>query len=87
VIKNDIVSEISEKMSIPKSRAKKIVDTFFDEIKFGLKESERVELRGFGIFVVKNKKTGVARNPRTNEEVEIKKGKTVKFRAGKNLKF
>ncbi len=87
MIKNDIVSEISEKMSIPKSRAKKIVDTFFDEIKFGLKESERVELRGFGIFVVKNKKTGVARNPRTNEEVEIKKGKTVKFRAGKNLKF
>ncbi len=87
MIKNDIVSEISERMSIPKSKAKKIVDAFFDEIKMGLKKSERVELRGFGVFVVRNKKTGVARNPRTNEEVEIKKGKTVKFRAGKNLNF
>ncbi len=87
MIKNDIVNEISERMSIPKSKAKKIVDAFFDEIKMGLKKSERVELRGFGVFVVRNKKTGVARNPRTNEEVEIKKGKTVKFRAGKNLNF
>ncbi len=87
MIKNDLENALSGKLDVSKARAKKIIDTFFSEVKHGLKNEGRVELRGFGIFLVKNKKTGIARNPRTNEVVQIKSGKTVKFRSGKKLNF
>jgi len=43
-------------------------------------------LRGFGVFVVKPRKRGVGRNPRTGEEVAIPSGKTIRFKPGKELK-
>ena len=46
---------------------------------------ERIELRGFGVFVVKPRKRGVGRNPRTGEEVAIPSGKTIRFKPGKDL--
>jgi nucleoid DNA-binding protein len=46
---------------------------------------ERIELRGFGVFVVKPRKRGVGRNPRTGEEVAIPSGKTIRFKPGKEL--
>jgi nucleoid DNA-binding protein len=42
-------------------------------------------LRGFGVFVVKPRKRGVGRNPRTGEEVPIPAGKTIRFKPGKEL--
>ena len=48
-------------------------------------QRERIELRGFGVFVVKPRKRGVGRNPRTGEEVAIPSGKTIRFKPGKEL--
>ncbi|MFN7973133.1 MAG: HU family DNA-binding protein [Acidobacteriota bacterium] len=44
------------------------------------------QLRGFGVFKVTKKKTGLGRNPKTGEEVRITSGKTVKFKPGKELR-
>ena len=54
-----------------------------DETALG--RSERIELRGFGIFNVRPRKTGIGRNPRTGAEVAIPPGKAVRFKPGKEL--
>ncbi len=54
-------------------------------MKNALGASDRIELRGFGVFNVKPRKTGVGRNPRTGAEVSIAPGKAVRFKPGKEL--
>lgn len=85
MIKQDIVQKVADELEITKIRAAEIVDAFFEAMKEALKEQERIELRGFGVLMVKNRKTGIGRNPKTGQEVRIPLGKTVRFKAGKNL--
>ena len=85
MIKQDIIQRIAEKLDMPKILAARAVNGVFDSLIEALKEGERIELRGFGVLVVKSRKTGVGRNPKTGEEVAIPKGKTVRFKPGKNL--
>lgn len=85
MIKQDIVQLVAERLNITKVMAADVVNAFFDAMKDALKEGDRIELRGFGVLVVKNRKTGIGRNPKTGEEVEIPVGRTVRFKAGKNL--
>ncbi len=56
-------------------------------MKSALTRSDRIELRGFGVFTVKPRKTGVGRNPRTGAEVSIVPGKAVRFKPGKDLQL
>lgn len=63
-----------------------IVDTIFDEISSAMIESRRVELRGFGAFSVRRRKARTARNPRTNEVVQLDQRLAPYFRAGKELR-
>jgi DNA-binding protein HU-beta len=87
VVKQDIVSRVSEYKGITKVKAELAVDAFFEEIKVALQKGERIELRGFGVFVVKPRKSGIGRNPRTGAEVPIPPGKTVRFKPGKEIRF
>jgi DNA-binding protein HU-beta len=66
-------------------KAEQAVDALFHSMKEALMRGERIELRGFGVFVVKPRKRGVGRNPRTGEEVAIPSGKTIRFKPGKEL--
>ena len=54
-------------------------------MKKALERGERIELRGFGVFNVKPRKTGIGRNPRTGAEVTIRPGRAVRFKPGKEL--
>jgi len=85
VIKQDIIQRVAERLDMTKVKAAGVVEAFFDSLKESLKEGERIELRGFGVLQVKNRKTGIGRNPKTGQEVPIPKGKTVRFKPGKNL--
>ena len=55
-------------------------------MKDALGDGKRIELRGFGVFQVRDRKRGVGRNPKTGVEVTISPGKTVRFKPGKELK-
>src|SRR5919199_1268661 len=66
-------------------KAEQAVEALFHSMKEALTRGERIELRGFGVFVVKPRKRGVGRNPRTGEEVAIPSGKTIRFKPGKEL--
>jgi DNA-binding protein HU-beta len=87
VIKQDIVSRVSSKLGVTKVRAEAAVDSVFEALKSAMKKGERIELRGFGVFVVKPRKSGIGRNPRTGAEVSIPPGKTVRFKPGKEIRF
>lgn len=85
MIKLDIINRVAEKTGVPKMKAEQAVDALFHSMKEALTRGERIELRGFGVFVVKPRKRGVGRNPRTGEEVAIPSGKTIRFKPGKDL--
>ncbi len=87
MIKADIVSCLAERMGITKVKAEIAFDSFLDALRQAMKRGERIELRGFGVFVVKPRKSGIGRNPRTGAEVPIPPGKTVRFKPGKEIRF
>jgi len=85
MIKLDIISEVVTKTGITKTKAEAAVETVFEGMKKALAQGDRIELRGFGVFTVRPRKTGIDRNPRTGAEVSIPPGKAVRFKPGKEL--
>ena len=86
MIKHDIVNYVARRMEITKVKAETVVESVFNSLKNALERNERIELRGFGVFVVKPRKSGVGRNPRTGKEVSIPPGRTIRFKPGKEIR-
>ena len=84
-------SELVQKMAaqnptLPIADVELVVNTIFDEISKALVRGDRVELRGFGAFSIREREARVGRNPRTGESVKVP-GKRVPFvKMGKDLK-
>lgn len=85
MIKLDIINRISEKTGVQKTKAEMAVEALFESMKRAMERGERIELRGFGVFVVKPRKRGIGRNPRTGAQVAIPEGNTIRFKPGKDL--
>lgn len=86
MIKADIVNRVADASDVPRVKAAKAVDAIIAAMKEALQDGKRIELRGFGVFQVRDRKKGVGRNPKTGVEVAIAPGKTVRFKPGKELK-
>ena len=85
MIKLDLINEVVTKTGVTKTKAEMAVETVFESMKKALATGDRIELRGFGVFTVRPRKTGIGRNPRTGAEVSIAPGKAVRFKPGKEL--
>ena len=81
--KRDIIKEVSEKCKLTQTEVKDIVQAAFDSIVASLVSGEKVEIRNFGVFVVKERAQRRARNPRTGEEVVVTPKKVVVFKPGR----
>ncbi|MGY8998653.1 MAG: integration host factor subunit beta [Rhodospirillales bacterium] len=66
--------------------AERIVTTIFDEISAALSRGDRVELRGFGAFSLKNRRARIGRNPRTGAAVNVAAKSVLYFKTGKLLR-
>ena len=86
MIKADLVNRVAEASDVPRVKAALAVKTIFEAMKRALSEGRRIELRGFGVFQVRDRKRGIGRNPKTGVEVTIAPGKTVRFKPGKELR-
>jgi DNA-binding protein HU-beta len=87
VIKNDIINSVADAAGVPRQKAAVAVETIIDVMRLALARGERIELRGFGVFLVKPRKKGIGRNPkRPTEEVQIPPGFTIRFKPGKELR-
>ena len=68
------------------SDLERVVNTVFEEITSALMRGDRVELRGFGAFSVRERQSRLGRNPRTGEKVNVPAKRTPFFKMGKELK-
>lgn len=84
--KKDIVMKISEETDIKQIDVKKIVQRTLDHIVAALAAGETVELRNFGVFKVKSRKSRIGRNPKTGATVPIPERKVVSFKVGMVMK-
>ena len=88
ITKKDIVTRVADKTGLSMMVADIAVNAAFDAMKSALLKGDRIELRNFGVFELKPRKAGLGRNPKTGKEVPLVagRGKTVKFKMGKELK-
>jgi DNA-binding protein HU-beta len=87
MIKNDLVNRVTEETGVPRVQASRAVETIIEAMRRSLAGGGRIELRGFGVFLVKRRKRGIGRNPkRPDEQVEIPPGFTIRFKPGKELR-
>jgi integration host factor subunit beta len=89
--KMDLCRRIAEKIEdnhnfIKIKDIKVVIDSCFEEILEFLSEGQRLEIRGFGCFSVKNRKARIGRNPRTGTVVPIEEYKTPHFKFSKDAK-
>jgi integration host factor subunit beta len=84
--KAKIIEKVSERMDIPCSAARVIVNSVFDSMRESLEKGEGIEIRGFGSFVVRHYGSYKGRNPKTGEIVEVPPKKLPHFKVGKELK-
>ena len=84
--KSDLISAIKEKTSLSRKDAETVIDTFFDTITQSIVSGGRVEIRGFGSFMVKDYKPYVGRNPKTGSQIQVPPKKLPFFKVGKELK-
>jgi integration host factor subunit beta len=85
VTKKEIVKMISDRVDETQLKTKEIVQLTFDLIIETLAKEGRIELRNFGVFEVRRRKARRARNPRTNQPVEVGAKNVVTFQPGKEM--
>ena len=86
ITKSKLVKQLSRTYpNLLKKDLEKFFDIFIYEIKLALKNDERVELRGWGVFSAKNQKSKTSRNPKTGERVIVDEKKSISFKMSKDL--
>ena len=84
--KSDLVDLVAQKLNFPRPQVEQTIESLLDAVADGLAKGERVDIRGFGAFQIRESAARNGRNPRTGETIKIKAAKVPKFTAGKGLK-
>jgi len=84
--KKDIILKVSDETNLKQIDVKKVVQKTFDCIIDALVRGEKIELRNFGVFKLKQRKSRIGRNPRTGQVVPVPPRKVVVFKAGLEIK-
>ena len=85
MMKSQLIDVVSTKTGREKAEVEMVLESLFEAIAEALQANQRVDLRGFGSFVVKQKKERQGRNPRTGEAITIAAKRDAGFKAGKEL--
>ena len=83
---SQLIEELSERTGYHSHDTDRVVRIFFDSIKNAIAQKDKVEIRGFGSFNLKNYKGYKGRNPRSGEQVQVKSKKLPVFKTGKELR-
>ena len=84
--KKDIILKVSDEANLKQIDVKKVVQKTFDCIIEALARGEKIELRNFGVFKIKQRKSRTGRNPRTGQVVPVPPRKVVVFKSGLEMK-
>ena len=86
VTKAALVEEVSRAADLTKKHAEVIVDTVFRSIVTALRRGEKIELRGFGSFRLRQREPRRGRNPKTGDRVDVPPKRIPYFKPGKELR-
>jgi integration host factor subunit beta len=87
MVKSELIARLAElNPHLYQRDVERIVSTIFDEISMALARGDRIELRGFGTFSVKQRQPRTARNPRTGQSVYVGEKHIPFFKTGKELR-
>ena len=84
--KAKLIEAVRKETGLTRSKAKEVVELFFDEMSDALASGDRVEIRGLCSFFVKEYKAYTGRNPKTGEPIQVRPKKLPFFKCGKELK-
>jgi len=84
--KSDLIAQLSEKEQLNGKEAFDIVNWVFDGFTNALRKGEKIEIRGFGSFTVRNYSPYLGKNPKTGQRVQVGSKKLPYFKVGKELK-
>lgn len=84
--KAQLAQGLADKLNISKKQGVEFLDAFIDEITNALRKGDKVNITGFGIFKVMDRKERMGVNPKTGERIKISASKRPKFTPGKVLK-
>ena len=84
--KADLIEEVAKVAEVTRKDGEVIVETIFDSIVKSLRAGDKIEIRGFGSFRTRQRKSRVGRNPKTGARVEVPAKKIPFFKPSKELK-
>lgn len=84
--KSELVEALATRHGLTLKKAEEVVTAVVETMENALKSGERIEIRGFGSFVVNEYKSYTGRNPKTGESIEVKPKKLPFFKVGKELR-
>ncbi|HLO26204.1 MAG TPA: HU family DNA-binding protein [Geobacteraceae bacterium] len=84
--KSELIESLAVTYGLSGKKAEEVVNTVVDALTDALKSGERIEIRGFGSFVVNEYKSYIGRNPKTGQPIEVKPKKLPFFKVGKELR-
>ncbi|NLA42343.1 MAG: integration host factor subunit beta [Smithella sp.] len=86
--KNELIKKVRVKCKIyPQRDIALAVQAILDAIVVALKKNDRIEIRGFGVFTVRERKSRMARNPKSGARVALKDRRVAFFKTGKDLRL
>jgi integration host factor subunit beta len=84
--KADLVDEVIRVADLSKKDAEHVVNTVFGQIMEALRLDDKIELRGFGSFRVRRRRSRLGRNPKTGDRVDVPSKRIPYFKPGKELR-
>ena len=84
--KTEIIDAIAEATQVPRRDAESAYEAFLNALTLALRRGEKINIAGLGSFTVAERPERQGRNPKTGEAIRIAASRTVKFKAGKELK-
>jgi len=84
--KSELMVALSQEMALPLRKSEEIVNAVFDTMVKTLEDGNRIEIRGFGSFMVKKYQGYTGRNPKTGQIISVTDKKLPFFKAGKEIK-
>jgi integration host factor subunit beta len=84
--KSDLIVGLAKQADLPLRKSEEVINLMFETMSRALIGGNRIEIRGFGAFEVREYKDYTARNPKSGEKIAVGKKKLPFFKAGKELR-
>jgi integration host factor subunit beta len=84
--KSELIEELSMSMALHPKKAESLVNSILNSMINAMKDKRRVEIRGFGSFVMRDYRPYIGRNPKSGEKIQVKPKTLPFFKSGKDMR-